>query len=63
MTADGLDQTRLTEDSVSDTDPSCSLSENRIVYTSTKDGNGEVYVIDLDGSTKQRITNNDASRR
>ena len=42
MTADGLDQTRLTEDSVSDTDPSCSLSGNRIVYTSAKDGNEEV---------------------
>jgi TolB protein len=61
MLADGFKQTRLTENFAADTDPSCSPSGNQIAYTSARDGNKEVYVMNLNGSAQQRLTTNDAS--
>ena len=41
--------------------PACSnnvgISE-KIVFTSERDGNQEIYVMDADGSNQQRLTNN-----
>ena len=33
----------------------------RIAFTSNRDGNNEIYVMDTDGKNKRRLTNNEAS--
>ncbi len=35
----------------------------KIAFVTGRDGNGEIYVMDTDGSNKQRLTNNPASDR
>ena len=38
--------------------PSWSPDGNKIAFYSTKDGNGEIYVMNADGSGRERLTNN-----
>jgi Tol biopolymer transport system component len=57
--ADGSDQTRLTNNSTSDTHPSWSPDGTKIAFTSTRDINEEIYVMNAaDGSDQTRLTNN-----
>ena len=45
------------------TPPSAALEQARIVFASNRDGNGEIYVMDADGSNLTRLTNNPAEDR
>jgi TolB protein len=36
------------------------IGDGRIVFTSERDGNGEIYVINADGSGQRNLTNNPA---
>ena len=38
--------------------PSWSSDENKMAFYSTKDGNGEIYVMNADGSEQRNLTNN-----
>ncbi len=42
----------------------CSCSDGiKIVFVSARDGNNEIYVMDLDGGNQTRLTNNLVSDR
>jgi Tol biopolymer transport system component len=60
MNADGSDQMRLTENSVSDLLPSWSPDGSKIVFDSDRDGNREIYIMNADGSGQTRLTNDPA---
>ena len=49
--------------SVEDRDPSWSPDGSRIAFTSYRDGNWDIYVMDADGSNQQRLTDNPAVDR
>ena len=48
---------------ISDRSPAWSPDGTRIAFTSNRDGNDEIYVMDTDGSRVTRLTDNDASDR
>ena len=50
MNADGTNQTRLTNNSASDTYPAFSPDSGQIAFDSNRDGNDEIYVMKADGS-------------
>ena len=50
MNADGSGVTRLTNNSVSDRYPKWSPDGRRIAFTSNRDGDHEIYVMNADGS-------------
>jgi len=60
MNADGSSQTRLTTNSASDFEqqPSWSPDGRKIAFTSTRDGNNQIYVMNADGSGPTRLTTN-----
>ena len=58
MDADGTDQTRRTFDATSDAQPAWSPDGARIVFTVTREGNREIYVMNPDGSGQTNLTNN-----
>ncbi|MFC1539731.1 SBBP repeat-containing protein, partial [Candidatus Latescibacterota bacterium] len=58
---DGSNQTRLTNNSVSDSQPSWSPDGTKIVFNSSRDGNDEIYIMDADGSNQINLTNNTAN--
>jgi hypothetical protein len=58
MNADGSNQTRLTNNTVSDGDPAWSPDGTRIAFTSTRGGNSEIYVMWYDGFDQMRLTTN-----
>ena len=60
MNADGSNQTRLTNNSAADQNPSLSADGRRIAFVSRRDGNAEIYTMNADGSGVARITNNSA---
>ncbi len=60
MNADGSGQTRLTNNTALDLEPSFSADGTKIAFTSYRDGNGEIYVMNADGSGQTRLTNNTA---
>ena len=62
MMEDGSNQTRITNNPASDTEPSWSPDGTRIVFTSNRDGNNEIYVMNPDGS-ETRLTNNPSNDR
>jgi len=51
--------TRLTNIKAYDGEPSLSSDGNKIVFVSERDGNGEIYIMDSDGSNQKRLTNSD----
>ena len=59
MNADGSDQTRLTDNEVSDSSPSWSPDGSRIAFDSDRSGNREIYVMNVDGSDQTRLTYNE----
>lgn len=60
MDADGSYQARITNNSVLDRDPTWSPDGNgkKIAFSSSRDGNDEIYVMDADGQNQTRLTNN-----
>jgi Tol biopolymer transport system component len=56
MNADGTDQRRLTTDAAFDADPTFSPDGTRLAFTSTRDGNTQIYVMAVDGSAQRRLT-------
>jgi Tol biopolymer transport system component len=63
MNADGNDQTRLTDNSASDGDPSWSPDGTKIAFDSTidEDGNRDIYIMNADdGSGQTRLTDDPA---
>jgi WD40 repeat protein len=59
MNADGSGQTKLTNNTQSDTDPSWSPDGDKIAFSRSGDnGEDEIYVMNADGSGQTRLTNN-----
>ena len=61
MNADGTNQTRLTTDPGYDLFSTYSPDGQKIAFSSTRDGNFEIYSMDADGTGQTRLTNNPAS--
>ena len=62
MNADGTNQTRLTNNSVSDNKPIFSPDGSKILYLSKSDNTaGELYLMNADGSNSFRLTENEAT--
>jgi hypothetical protein len=56
--ADGTGRTVLASDG---TDPAWSADGTKIAFTTNRDGNNEIYVMNANGNTQTRMTNNAAS--
>jgi len=54
--ADGTDLTQLTFSNGYDAEATVSPMGDKIVFTSTRDGDPEIYVMNLDGSNQTRLT-------
>ena len=54
--ADGSDVTQLTFTEGYDAEATVSPKGDKIVFTSTRDGDPEIYVMDIDGSNQTRLT-------
>lgn len=61
MNADGTGQTRLRIGPFDDFGPAWSPDGTRIAFSSNRDGNFEIYLMDADGSNQTRLTNNSAT--
>ena len=61
MSADGANQTRLTNNSAEDYEPAFSPNGSKIAFWSGRDGNYEIYVMNADGTNQTRLTNNSAA--
>ena len=59
MNLDGTDEKRLTHNTLMDIRPTVSPDGSRIAFTSTRDGNYEIYVMGIDGKNVQRITDSE----
>ena len=58
MSPDGSNQTNLTNNSADEGGGhDWSPDGNKIVFSSDRDGNNELYVMDADGSNQTRLTN------
>ncbi len=62
MNVDGSTQTGLTE-TAGNFEPRFSPNASKIVFSSTRDGNQEIYTMDANGMNPIRITNNPATDR
>jgi TolB protein len=60
MDPDGSNQTRITDDLASDTDPNISTNGRAIVFTSSQPGNNDIFVLDQSGLITN-LTNNPAN--
>lgn len=58
MRADGTDVRRLTNNRFQDIRPRFSPDGKWIAFTSSRDGNYEIYVIGVDGKQLRRVTQN-----
>ena len=56
MDSDGSNQTRLTFNEVSDTDPVWSPDGQQIAFTVTHAGNDEIYLMNADGTNQRNLT-------
>ena len=54
--SDGTDVTQLTFSERYDAEATVSPNEDKIIFTSTRDGDPELYVMDIDGSNQTRLT-------
>ena len=57
MNANGTGLTRLTNNSKIDTNPAWSPDGSKIAFTSTRDGNFEIYSMNANGTGVTRLTN------
>lgn len=55
--ADGSDVVQLTNSGKYDAEATISPKGDKIVFTSTRDGDPELYLMDLDGNNQTRLTN------
>jgi TolB protein len=58
MKADGSDVRRLTSGPGMDMRPAWSPDGKRLAFTSNRDGNYEIYLVNADGSGLRRLTHN-----
>lgn len=58
MNPDGSEQTNLTNSPAADGFPAWSPDGSRIIFNSDRDGNSEIYTMDVDGSDLTRVTDN-----
>ncbi|MFC1553055.1 TolB family protein [candidate division KSB1 bacterium] len=56
MRPDGSDLKRLTTSPGSDTEPDWSPDGSKIVFTSTRSGSSDIWLMDADGSNQTQIT-------
>ena len=56
MDADGANKVRLTENDAVDFDPKWSPDGKRIIFTSQRDGDQDVYVMNADGTGQAQLT-------
>lgn len=56
----GDDLRRLTDNAASDSAPAWSPDGKKIAFSSNRDGNNEIYVMDADGSEQTNLTNHPA---
>ena len=57
MGADGSDPVNLTENASFDTEPAWSPDGGSIAFSTGRDGNSEIYVMDADGGSPVNLTN------
>lgn len=64
MNANGSDKSRVTKEreilgasTADDSQPSYSPSRGKIVFSSDRDGDRDLYVMDIDGTDVRRLTN------
>jgi TolB protein len=57
MNADGTAVRRLTTNPFPDIRPSFSPDGKRLAFTSSRDGNYEIYIVNTDGTGLQRVNN------
>jgi hypothetical protein len=60
INSDGTEETRLTNNFVSDTQPAWSPDGSKIAFTSYRDGNSDVYIMNADGAGLDRLTRSSA---
>jgi TolB protein len=60
MNANGSGVTRITNSLATDAEPAWG-SNGKIVFSSSRDGNFEIYSMNPDGSAVTRLTNNPAT--
>jgi Tol biopolymer transport system component len=58
MNADGSDQRQITNHSANDRDPVWSPDGSQLAFTSDRDGDPEIWIVNADGGVAQQITNN-----
>jgi hypothetical protein len=56
MTQGGTQQTRLTLDSATDSEPAWAPDGSKILFRSSRDGNAEIYVMGTGGAAQTRLT-------
>jgi TolB protein len=61
MNADGSSQTRLTNNSDPDIEPTWSPDGTRIAFSSHRDGNSDIYIMNANGTDEVRMTEDPAA--
>lgn len=61
MEHDGNNPQRLTDDAATDQTPAFSPDSARIAFATARDGNGEIYMMGIDGLVETRITFSDGN--
>jgi TolB protein len=57
MNALGANQTRITNNTDSDSEPTWSPDGTRIAFSTVRDGNDEVFVMNANGTNQTNLTN------
>jgi len=58
MRPDGMKKKNLTNNSADDSDAVVFPEGQKIAFKSERDGNEEIYVMNMDGTDQKRVTNN-----
>jgi len=56
MNADGSGRRQITNNAFSDIDPVWSPDSTQVAFRSIRDGNPDIYVINVDGTSERRLT-------
>ena len=60
MNADGTNVRQVTDNTAIDSRPNWSPSGEQIAHSSNRDGDAEIYIVNIDGSEPVQLTQNDA---